>query len=121
MHQGFGATNGMNGFMLNSLGTLGESNSIAYCINAWDDITGEGDLPAGVALMMMQTIMSGSAPGLTLYGPMNGHYRIDQTPSLGPTPTWSMMTNLSIMTNPYQATLTPGSGPMQFYRAVPMP
>ncbi len=80
-----------------------------------------GNLSASVALLMMQTMMSGSAPALTLYGPMNGHYRIDQTPSLGPTPTWSMMTNLSILTNPYQVPLTPGSGPMQFYRAVPMP
>ncbi len=80
-----------------------------------------GNLSASVALLMMQTMMSGSAPGLTLYGPMNGHYRIDQTPSLGPTAIWTMMTNLSLATNPYPVTLAPGSGPMRFYRAVPMP
>jgi hypothetical protein len=74
----------------------------------------------GVAMLMMQR-SAGSAPSLTLYGPMNGHYRIDRAPSLGPTPAWSMMTNFSLATNPYQVMVTPGSVPMQFYRAVPLP
>jgi len=71
--------------------------------------------------MLMMQKSTGSAPSLTLYGPMNGHYRIDSAPSLGPTPAWSMMTNFALTTNPYQVMVKPGSVPMQFYRVVPLP
>ncbi len=76
---------------------------------------------AGVAMLMMGLMTPGSAPGLTLYGPMNGHYRIDHTPSLGASPMWTAMTNFALATNPFKVEVTPGSGAMQFYRAVPMP
>lgn len=78
------------------------------------------DLRAGVGMLMMQRV-SGSDPNLALYGPKNGHYRIDHTPSLDPTSMWSTMTNFSLATNPHQIPVTPDSGPMQFYRAVPEP
>ncbi len=78
------------------------------------------DMHAGVAMLMMQR-PSGSGPSLTLYGPMNGHYRIDQTPSLGSVTSWSAMTNLSVTTNPCQVVIGPDSGSMHFYRAVPTP
>ena len=77
------------------------------------------DMHAGVAMLMMQK-PSGSEPSLILYGPMNGHYRIDQTPTLGPA-TWSTMTNLSLTTNPGQVAIGPGGGSMHFFRAVPTP
>lgn len=78
------------------------------------------NLPAGVAMLLMQRA-AGPGPSLTLYGPMNGHYRIDQTPSLGPTTAWATMTNLSISANPAQVLVGSGAGPMRFYRAVPTP
>ncbi|HZL43464.1 MAG TPA: hypothetical protein VFD66_09315 [Verrucomicrobiae bacterium] len=78
------------------------------------------DLRAGVAMLMMQK-PSGSGLSLTLYGPLNGKYRIDQTASLGPATSWSMMTNLSLTTNPCQVTIKTGNSPMQFYRATPTP
>ncbi|MBU6402536.1 MAG: hypothetical protein KGS61_19630, partial [Verrucomicrobia bacterium] len=74
----------------------------------------------GVAMLTMQ-MQSGGGPHLTLYGPMNGHYRIDQTPSLGPTASWSTLTNFSLTTNPYQAMIGTGSGPTHFYRAASTP
>lgn len=78
------------------------------------------NLRAGVGLLMMQQV-SGSGPNLMLYGPQDGHYRFDHTPSLGSTSRWSTMTNFSLGTNPHQIPVTPDSGPMQFYRAVPEP
>ena len=77
--------------------------------------------PSGDVAMLMMQRSAGSAPSLTLYSPMNGHYRIDRAPSLRPTPAWSMTTNFPLATNPYQVMLTRGSVPMQFYRAVPLP
>lgn len=78
------------------------------------------DLRAGMAMLLMQQ-PSDSGPNLTLYGPMNGHYRIDQTPNLGPAASWSTMTNLSLTTNSCQIMIAPGGSPAQFYRAAPTP
>ena len=78
------------------------------------------NLRAGVGMLMMQQV-SGSGPNLMLYGPQAGHYRIDHTPTLGPTSMWSTMTNFSLATNSLQIPVTPDGGPMQFYRAVPEP
>ncbi len=119
-------------WMRNGTNLPGQTNASLSLLHMQPTMTGQysvvvrnpvgmvADLSAGVAMLMMQP-PAGSGPTLMLYGPLNAHYRIDQAPSLGPAPSWTTMTNLSLSTNAFSVILSPGGGVMHFYRAVPVP
>ena len=119
-------------WMLNGTNMPGQTNAALVLSNMQPTMAGDysvvvsnpsgmvGDFHAGMAMLTMQR-PSGSGPTLTLYGPMNGHYRIDQTSTLGMGSSWSTMTNFSLGTNICQITIQPGNSPAQFYRAVSTP
>lgn len=119
-------------WMLNGTNLPGQTNAALMLATMQPAIAGEynvvvsnpsgmvADLRAGVAMLTMQ-MPAGAAPGLALYGPVNGHYRIDQTAALGAGAAWSTMTNFSMGTNVFQVRISPDHPPMQFFRAVPQP
>ncbi len=118
-------------WMLNGRDLPGQTNATLMLSAMQPAMTGEynvvvsnpsgmvADLHAGVAMLTIQR-PAGATPSLMLYGPMNGHYRVDQTTVLGDGGTWSTMTNFSLATNMFQVMINNHSA-MQFFRAVPLP